>query len=294
MRAFRLVPLLWTLALILSSSQRANGQTSTSTPPATSDPQAVALVQKALITLTSGASITDVTLTGSARRIAGSDDETGTATLTATSAGDSKVALSFPSGNRAEIRNHSAVPLPGALPLGVPANVASQPQPAGAWSGPDGALHPIVGHNLMTDATWFFPALTLANLASSPNYILSYVGPETLNGQAVVHVSAAQQFAAAQSPPGLPVNLPQHLSQLDLYLDPSSLLPVALVFNAHPDGNALVDIPVRLQFSNYRSTGGVLVPLHVQKFLNNGLVLDLQFANATLNSGLSTSAFALQ
>jgi hypothetical protein len=85
-------------------------QAATTIPPTTSDPQAVALVQRSLTALTGGAPVTDVTLTGTARRIAGSDDETGTATLTATAAGDSKLSLNFPSGPRTEIRNHSAIP----------------------------------------------------------------------------------------------------------------------------------------------------------------------------------------
>ncbi|MGH9740231.1 MAG: hypothetical protein ACRD4X_16845 [Candidatus Acidiferrales bacterium] len=136
---------------------------------ATSDPQAVAFVQKSLAALTGGASVTDVTLTGTARRTAGSDDESGTATVEATSTGDSRVELSFGSGNRVEIRNHSATPLPVNLPSGatLPA-AATQPQPVGAWSGPDGVFHATSGQNMLTDPTWFFPALTLARLASSP------------------------------------------------------------------------------------------------------------------------------
>jgi hypothetical protein len=59
---------------------------STTSPPTASDPQAVALVQKSLAALTNGVQVTDVMLSGTARRIAGSDDETGTATLEATGA----------------------------------------------------------------------------------------------------------------------------------------------------------------------------------------------------------------
>ncbi|HXX43308.1 MAG TPA: hypothetical protein VEJ38_01170 [Candidatus Acidoferrales bacterium] len=281
-------------------SASAQQTTSTSSPPATSDPQAVALVQKALTALTGGASISDVTLTGTAERIAGSDDETGTATLMATSAGDSKVALGFPSGDRTEIRNHSAVPLPGGFPA-LPPNLQVTPvaQATGSWSGPDGTKHPIANHNAMTDATWFFPALTLARIASS-SYVLSYIGPESIEGQSALHISVSQQFpqlanSTDSATAGMSVSsLMQHLSQIDIYFDPRTALPLALAFNQHPDGNALTDIPVRIQFSNYANSGGMVVPLHVQKLLNNSLVLDLQFTNATFNSGLSSSSFQLQ
>lgn len=296
MRHFRLGVLIWAV-LVWTSTVVGQG---TAAAPSTSDPQAVALVQKALVALTGGAPVTDVTLAGTARRIAGSDDETGTATLTATFAGDSKLSLNFPSGPRTEIRNHSALPLADSFPKGVPlpAAVTSQAQPVGAWSGPDGTLHGMASHNVFTDAVWFFPAVSLGRLAASSNSVVSYVGQETLNGQSVLHVSAYQQLPAPSNPPPAMsaqlANLPRHLSQIDLYLDSTTVLPVALAFNTHPDGNALIDIPVKVQFSDYQSTSGALVPLHVQKFLNRSLVLDLQFDNATLNSGLGAASFQLQ
>jgi hypothetical protein len=270
-------------------------------PPTASDPQAAALIQRALAAVAGSSHVSDATLTGTARRIAGSDDETGAAILTATSAGDSKVALAFPSGNRTEIRNHSAAPLPGALPPNTP-SAAETPQAAGAWSGPDGALHPVVIHNLMTDPTWFFPAFTLASLVNSQNRVLSYIGQETMNGQTVLHVSSWRQFSPAVLGASSAINLggglslPQvleHLSQVDIYFDPATDLPLALAFNVHPDTNALVDVAVQIQFSSYQNISGVQAPTHVQKYLNYGLVLDLQFNDIKLNSGLSAAGFAI-
>src|ERR1039458_1626191 len=95
------------LCPLIPVSLAAQVLTSTGPSSVASDPQAVSLLQKSLAAQTGGLPLTDVTLTGTARRIAGSDDETGTATLKATSAGDSRIDLSFPSGERVEIRNHS-------------------------------------------------------------------------------------------------------------------------------------------------------------------------------------------
>lgn len=296
MRTFRLARVI--LILFLASLPTSAQQTpSTSSPSPTSDPQAVALIQKSLTALTNGTLVTDVTLTGTAHRIAGSDDETGTGTLTATALGDSKVALSFPSGNRTEIRNHSAIPLPGSFASvdGLAAPPTQTALPVGAWSGPDGAMHGMAAHNFLTDPTWFFPALTLARLTNPP-YVLSYVGVEPFNGTQAIHVTAAQRVAPTlngQAPFELPP-LTQHLSQIDFYFDSSTLLPLAIAFNEHPDTNALADIPVEVQFSSYQAVQGAQVPRHVQRFINNGLVLDLQIDSAVLNSGLSASTFQLQ
>lgn len=279
--------------MLFSITLQAQQSPPTSIVP-TSDPQAVAVVQRAVAALTRGATVSDVTLTGSAHRTAGSDDEMGTTTVTGTALGDSKVSLNFPSGPRTEIRNHSATPLPVSLPAGVTlAAAATQPQPVDVWSGADGVVYSMA-QNVMTDPTWFFPAITLGKIAASPTWVLSYVGPETHDGISVVHVQAAQLIPAVANAPQQLVDTVRRLTRTDLYLDSSTLFPVALAFNTHPQENALIDIPTEIRFSNYQSIAGVAVPMQVQKYLNNGIVLDFQFTSAALNSGLSASAFAIQ
>jgi len=54
------------------------------------------LLQKSLAALTPSGIPTDITLTGSAHRIAGSDDETGTVTLKVLSPGATRLELNFP------------------------------------------------------------------------------------------------------------------------------------------------------------------------------------------------------
>jgi hypothetical protein len=240
--------------------------------PAATATQALTLLQSALRALSPATPVTDVTLTGTARRIAGSDDESGTVTLKFLASVGSRLDLSLSSGNRSEVRNTS-----GATPIG-------------SWSGPDGVSHAIANHNLFTEPG-YFPALTLSALLSAPNAVVTYVGPETRNGQSVLHVTASQQFPDL---PGDVAALMRHLSQVEVFLDSSTLLPAAILFNIHPDNNALLDIPVELRFSDYRSASGAQVPYHVQRFINNGLALDLQFDSVTFNSGLSTATFEVQ
>jgi hypothetical protein len=236
------------------------------------DVQALQFCQRALAALTGTIPISDATLTGRARRIAGSNDESGAVVLKATAAGNARMDISLPSGSRTEIQ------------LSSTATSGS----AGSWSRADGVLHTVANHNLFTDSSWFFPSLLLARLVSSQDVVLSLAGQETRNGQSVIHVAASRGFPGA-SPRA--AALLQHLSQMDVYLDPSTLLPVALAFNTHPDADAGQDIPVEIHFSDYRLVNGVQMPFHVQKFLNNGLVLDLQFDSAAFNTGLSATDF---
>ena len=250
----------------------------------TASQQGAILLQRAHAAMTRGAAVSDVTLTGTARRIAGSDDETGTATLKALATGESRIDLSFPSGPRAEVRADSAN------------------GPAGKWTAPDGSSHAIAQHNLHAGTSWFFLPFTLASALSAKDSVVYHLGQETFDGTSVEYLSISRQFTTL--PADATTTLLQHLSQMEIYLDSTTLLPLALTFNTHPDNNALLDIPVIIRFSDYRSAGGVApgfspaaslqIPFHVQKFINNRLVLDLQFQSATFNSGLSASLFTVE
>lgn len=264
-RTFVLAFLFLTLAFPVVGQQTATSTTQSS-------PQALTLLSQSLAALTGSQAVTDITLSGTARRIAGSDDESGTATVKALAGTGARIDLSLPSGSRSELRNTSSA------------------EPVGSWSGPDGVQHAISNHNLFTDPGWF-PAFAISSLLSAPNAVITYLGPETHDGQSVIHIRASQQFqfGSAQT-----TSLMQHLTQTEIFLDPNTNLPVALAFNTHPDNDAGLDIPVEIRFSNYRSVSGTQIPFRVQKFLNNSLLLDLQFTSAQPNGGLSAGLFNVQ
>ena len=79
------------------------------------------------------------------------------------------------------------------------------------------------------------------------------------------------------------------LSQTEIFLDAATHLPRSIFYNTHPDNNDLLDIPVELQFSDYRSVNGAQIPFHIQKSVNGSLTLDLQFQSVALNTGLTAS-----
>jgi len=266
MRATRLTFL---VLLILSISQLTIAQQTASS----STQQASQLLQQSLAALQGNTPLTDVTLSGTAHRIAGSDDESGTAVFKALASGAGRMDVRLSSGQRSEVQNLTATP------------------PTGAWSGPDGASHPIAFHNLLTEPAWFFPAFAIARRLSGSGFVATYVGHESHNGQTVEHVSVSQT-SSTQGSPGAPTY--QHLTQVDFFLDSTTFLPSAISFNIHPDDNALLDLPMEIRFSDYRVTGNSQVPFHVQKFLNNSLFLDFQAQSVTPNSGLTGATFQVQ
>ncbi len=263
MRIPRLV--LFVVAFLLVSAV-SNAQTST---PAPRDAGATSLLQKSLTALVGTTTVSDITLNANANWIAGSDNETGTATLKGTAIGQGRMDLSLSGGTRSEVID------------------ASQAAPVGNWCGTDGTWHAMAGHNLMTDPTWFFPALLIGRALSTSSYAISPMDAETQNGIGVEHVQIYQQPNSSDSAAALL----QSLSQIDIYLNSSTLLPVSISFNTHPDNDAGTNIPISIMYSNYQTSQGVQLPYHVQKYLNNGLILDLTIQSVQINTGLSSSDF---
>ena len=257
----RLVFVLFLTTLILSP---AGAQT---TAP-TRDPQALTVIASSLKALTGSVTVNDVIVQAAANYVAGSDEETGTATLTALGNQESLVQLNLSGGSRQEIRNG----------------------PAGAWSGPDGTAHSMATNNCWMDASWFFPALTLEAVATDPQTNVSYLGADTSKGRPLLHLQVTRT-GSAQDPNTAAVI--QQLSAMDIYFDPQSLLPVVLDFNVQPDTGLKKNIPVEIQFGNFQSMGGVLVPAQIEKYLQGSLLLNLAVITVSINSGVPQTVFTL-
>jgi len=248
---------------------KARAQSSNS---ATRDAQAVSIASQALLALTGGVTVTDSTVQATASFIAGSDQETGTATLEGHAGYESRILLLLSSGQRSEVRNGSGAP------------------PQGKWSGPDGAWHATVLHNCWADPTWFFPALTLQSALNDSQVSLVYVGQETKLGTGVQHIRISRVIPGQTSTATL---LIQRLSQVDIFLDSTTNLPVAIDFNTHSDTNASLDLPLEIQFSGWNATNGIQVPSRIQKFLQGSLTLDLSALTISVNTGLPQSDFTI-
>jgi hypothetical protein len=232
------------------------------------DPRALNLIASSLNALSGSVSVNDATLQATAAYVAGSDQESGGAILIGHVNQESIVQLSLSGGTRQEIRNG----------------------PAGAWSGPDATVHSMAIHNCWTDASWFFPTLTLEAISADPQVSVAYLGPDTSKGATMLHLQAARllpgQSASATT-------LIQTLSSMDIYFDPQSFLPLVLDFNTHPDTDANTNLPVEIQCGNFQNAKGALVPFHIQKFVQRTLLLDLTVSNVLVNSGVPASQFAV-
>jgi len=277
MRARRLALIVCLVSLSTLAQSSSSGVTGAPrTVPAAS------IIAQSLATLNGGLPVSDVTMKGAYTVTDADGTKTGTITMVATASGQGQSTVSLPSGSYTEIRS-------------VSASSASMIE-----TGPDGVPHAISNQTALSpNPAWFCPALILAS-ASSPNYSSSYIGQETLDGKAVHHL-AVWRLPASSSPasPTL-TRFWQHITQHDIYLDASSLLPVSMTFLLHPydprnSGQPLItyrgsnlDGTVQLWFSDYQGVQGRPVALHIHGTLKIGVrtvTSDIQISSVTFNTG---------
>ena len=183
-------------------------QTATQAPTSpTRDTQAVTLANQSLRAITGGLPVTSAIVQGTSTFIAGSDQESGSATLEASVGYQSRITLSLSGGQRSVVRNGSSV------------------SPQGKSSGPDGTWQALALHNCWVDPTWFFPAISIQAALNDSQIAFTYVGTDTKAGVSVQHIQISRvipgQIASA-------TQLIQQLSRTDIYVDATTYLPVAI------------------------------------------------------------------
>lgn len=229
------------------------------------DAQTAALMQQSITNQTGGVQITDVTLNGTVTFFDTASQESGTITLTATANGQSQVVLQLPSGRRSETRL-----------------LSSSGVSTGTRIGTDGVAYNLPAYNVMIYPTWFFPVFVMNASMSSSTFVASNMGPESRDGATAYHIAVWQQ-QAGDSPNTAFAR--KHLSSEDIYLDTTSLLPVALAYNTHPESGSAADIPIEIRFSSYQHMQGKTYPTHLQIYIMQTLAYDVEISTVTFNSG---------
>lgn len=232
----------------------------------TSDPLAVKLAEHSVAAVIGKSRITDVTLTGSATL---SKQEVGDFRLLASGPGESRFEFVSSSGTTTVVRD------------------AQTGVSVGDWNAPGNRNGRFALHNCLTDSAWFFPAL--GSLAPAPTVTLTYIGKELRNGTEVQHLHSSPRPATSAH-----ITSAEILGDMDFYLDATTLLPIASTFNTHPDDDASTNLLVEIDFSQYQQIDGVLVPMHIQRYQQGYLMLELFVTGTSFNSGLPLKMFAIK
>jgi hypothetical protein len=250
-------------------------------PPAAAQQSSSTILPQLMNAQAGNMPLHSIFLTGTVSGPNGSGATSGTVSLNASSHQWSQVALQTPSGNQTEIRNGS-----GLYHIRMSTGI-------------DGVPHTTEMTDLkLPHPAWFSPSFVLLSGLASPKYWSADLGTQTWKGSTVSHVAIWQRV-----PSNLPASvaaLAQQQTQTDVYLDPSTLLPVAMTFHVQIDPqnpneiivpqNATGNVLVEVDFSNYRSIQGSQIPFHVQVLNGSSVLLDINISSATINAGETTAA----
>jgi hypothetical protein len=200
---------------------------------------------------------------------------TGSISLSAAANGLSQIQLELPSGTQTETRSISRL------------------WRAGKWTDSSGVAHPTPPQDLTgPHPAWFYPAFVLMSGLGSPGYVSSDLGVETRNGISVEHIAVWQ--LPISTLPASSVAYVKQQTQYDIYLDPSTWLPVAMTFNRQfdprspsqflaPAQTSNAGVLEEVRYSSYQQVQGIPVAFHLQVFFQGALHSDIQISSAKFN-----------
>lgn len=269
---FSLIPAAALLLGALAAAQTAPKIAKLQPPAPERDAAAIALAQKALAAL--GPAVGAVRLEGAGQWTRNSGAHAGQVVLEALGTQRSRVDAEDAAGGGSRVETFG---------------LDGHGRASGRWQGPDGIAHHHATHNEFVPAVWFFPALSPLAQIADPHASITYVGPGTLDGKAVEHLRFSRA-AFAGTPAAL--KLEASLSQVEIYLDASSFLPVALTYNVHPDKGLRVNLPITVTFGDYRQApNGGMVPYHLERHIAGSLDLSFDLQQINFAPGLAAAAF---
>lgn len=141
----------------------------------------------------------------------------------------------------------------------------------------------------LTAQSPLFPLPWLASRYANSDVAIQYVGNDSIGGIASIHLRLTNTFASN------PNNA--HYSNFtasEVWLDAKTYLPVRISYERRDAGGPVPTIPIAYEYSDYRNVQGILYPFQVRKFVNGVLWGTISVQSVQFNSGVSSTAFALQ
>ena len=128
------------------------------------------------------------------------------------------------------------------------------------------------------------PALACVLDVQNPNMSFAYIGQEMFQDGTVEHVRISLPTTGDD-------NTDSIISQLDIFLDTQTLVVLKterFVFDPEAYQNHSV---WATQYSDYRAIGTLLMPFHIENYLDGQKLRDVSFSSVQVNVGVSDSQF---
>ncbi|MGC2887529.1 MAG: hypothetical protein WB627_00565 [Candidatus Acidiferrum sp.] len=132
-----------------------------------------------------------------------------------------------------------------------------------------------------------FPVAIAIEALGDPTTSVAYVGLETRNGTQVQHLRIIKSIASDLDITGVT----RRAATTELFVDPNSFQIRSLVGVAFSIDRVSVTCPREIQYSNYQTANGILIPFSITELIAGQQTLSIELNQVTFNSNLSDSDF---
>jgi len=258
---------LFVVAFLLSLYSAQAQQTSAPTTP-TRDPQAITILTQCL------------QAAGGTQAISAIQDFTGTGTITYNWANQNVAGSVTVKG-----RGTGQFRLDADLPNGKLSWAVSKGD--GFYQELDGRTRHIFFQNAVNFGSLTFPYVAIAASLSDTSTSVSYIGVNVQNGQKTYDIRMQQNFSTDRDPTGIL----SKLTKRDFFIDATTFQVVSISDMVHPEKITTIDIPHEMQFSDYQTVNGVVVPFSISELADGQHTYTIQLSQITFNTGLQDSDF---
>lgn len=246
------------------AAQQSSPDPTSPTPPVR-DPQAASILTRA-VTAMGGAPPADSVATGTVTIVAGSTTENGDIRIITRGADQSaeQIHLSGETDSVIYSRGQANEVVRGATKV-------SSLELAASSASPD------------------FPLPILAAALNDADVSVQYVGQETLDTAATLHIRFWNTYASKRG-----MEVLSEFTTKDLWVDATSGLPRKLAFERREGRGAAQHIRIEVSYSNWQSIGGFLYPHTIEKSWNGTPWATITVQNVAFQNGLGDGDFPIE
>lgn len=151
----------------------------------------------------------------------------------------------------------------------------------------DGSTRTLPADDLVYLASPTFPSTQVEAALQDTSANITFVGLVSHNGRQVDDVRVQKDYGNNVDPTGYRTKL----ATRDFFIDPASFQVLSSQDSAHPKDNLSHTCPHEMQFSNYQSTNGILVPNAITETVCGQTTASISLTQISFNTGLTDGDF---
>lgn len=229
--------------------------------PALAQTDASALISEVFNAFSRGTYVRSVQLTGSATWYAGTEEDSGSITLTADADGAASMSLQMSRWSRLEQQT------------------AFGDDRICTWTATDNVSHPLQNSSCWIAVNWVLPQAYF-----QPGHIPSDIGVETFSVESGLLGLRSQAIVGPIGTSAAVTTAIQQASAADLTLDALTARPVTLSFNLPSSNGSSAPVRTEIRYSNYKQMAGLMLATHIERYINGSLQMTIDLTQVTPQS----------